>query len=290
MLTTLRLILFFAVALRSSSAETTLTTEDTAAVRFAAKTARGNPAAIDGKPQWKSSDAAVFTIAASADGLTATIQPVAPGSATVTVEADADLSSGVRLIRGQLAVAIKQAEASSVDVTVESTSSAAALNTPRVTRTSDTALTVAETCIAQNPCRLNFTSPLSAVGGVITMRAAETVRVSAPCRIELDTSRRYTSVSGAVSVWFTRSGIAVKTSIPASAFVRSPSHCPVVDGGTAGAAEGMLIAEWSIDGPLAALYPNASYLSPLDGEPAKWAARGAEWFSALQAPTVVASR
>lgn len=56
---------------------------------------RGRAAAVEGAPVWASSDETVLTVAAAADGMSASIETVAPGTARVTVSADADLGAGV---------------------------------------------------------------------------------------------------------------------------------------------------------------------------------------------------
>lgn len=58
--------------------------------------AKGNPAQVQGAPAWASDNEAVATVAASADGFSATITPVGPlGTAQISVTADADLGDGV---------------------------------------------------------------------------------------------------------------------------------------------------------------------------------------------------
>jgi hypothetical protein len=56
---------------------------------------QGRPAEVDDVPVWASSDETVLTVEAEADGMTASIVTVAPGTARVTVHADADLGDGV---------------------------------------------------------------------------------------------------------------------------------------------------------------------------------------------------
>ena len=59
----------------------------------------GSPAAVDGVPEWISSNPTVVVPVASADGLTGTINSVAVGTgAVVVVTADADLGSGIEPI------------------------------------------------------------------------------------------------------------------------------------------------------------------------------------------------
>lgn len=61
---------------------------------------KGNPAAVDGVPVWTSSDETVLQILVEADGMSATVATVAPGTARITVQADADLGAGVLPITG----------------------------------------------------------------------------------------------------------------------------------------------------------------------------------------------
>jgi hypothetical protein len=66
--------------------------------------AAGKPAQVDGIPEWASSDETQVTVTASADGMNADIVSVAPspdgGTARITVNADADLGSGVTPLIG----------------------------------------------------------------------------------------------------------------------------------------------------------------------------------------------
>lgn len=58
------------------------------------------PAMVDGIPMWASSDATILTVVASADGMSAIVDTVAPGVARITVSADADVGAGVIPITG----------------------------------------------------------------------------------------------------------------------------------------------------------------------------------------------
>lgn len=62
--------------------------------------AKNRPAKVDGVPIWASSDETVITVVAATDGMSADIETVAPGTARVTVTADADLGAGVTTITG----------------------------------------------------------------------------------------------------------------------------------------------------------------------------------------------
>ena len=79
---------------------------------------KGNPAAVDGVPEWASSNSEVVTVEAAADGLSAVAKAVGPlGTATVSVKADADLGAGVTEIAGSLEITITAGGATSVTIT-----------------------------------------------------------------------------------------------------------------------------------------------------------------------------
>jgi len=72
----------------------------------------GNPAQVDGIPQWSSSDPSILTVTASEDGLSAEAVTVGPlGTAQVSVVADADLGEGVTELTGVLDVEVKPSAA-----------------------------------------------------------------------------------------------------------------------------------------------------------------------------------
>jgi hypothetical protein len=52
------------------------------------------PAKVNGVPVWASSDATIIAVIPSADGMSAVVNTVAPGTARITVSADADLAVG----------------------------------------------------------------------------------------------------------------------------------------------------------------------------------------------------
>ncbi len=62
--------------------------------------AHGDPAAVDGAPVWASSDSTVLAVTAAADGMSAVVDTVAPGTARISVTADADLGAGVLTLTG----------------------------------------------------------------------------------------------------------------------------------------------------------------------------------------------
>jgi hypothetical protein len=79
---------------------------------------KGNAAAVDGAPQWASSNTEVVTVTPSADGLSAIAAAVGPlGTATVSVTADADLGAGVTSIAGTLDVTVTAGQAATVSIT-----------------------------------------------------------------------------------------------------------------------------------------------------------------------------
>ena len=61
---------------------------------------KGRPATVQGSPVWASSDETVLSVVAGSDGMSAKISTVAPGSARISVKADADLGEGVTEITG----------------------------------------------------------------------------------------------------------------------------------------------------------------------------------------------
>lgn len=62
--------------------------------------AQGRPATVDGVPSWASSDETVLKVTPAADGMSAAVDPIAAGTARVTVTADADVGAGVVTITG----------------------------------------------------------------------------------------------------------------------------------------------------------------------------------------------
>lgn len=72
----------------------------------------GNPAKVDGVPEWSSSDPSILTVTPAADGLTAVAETVGPlGNVQVRVSADADLGAGVRPITAVDEVSVEASEA-----------------------------------------------------------------------------------------------------------------------------------------------------------------------------------
>lgn len=82
----------------------------TLSVSFTTKA--GNPAPVDGAPQWVSSDPSVIQVVQSEDGLSAEAITVGPlGTAQVSVVADADLGEGTTAITGVLDIEVKASAA-----------------------------------------------------------------------------------------------------------------------------------------------------------------------------------
>lgn len=82
------------------------------------RNAKGNPAPLDGTPQWASSNPAVATVEPAADGLSAVVTAVAPGTTQISVTADADLDEGeTREISGTLDIDVKAGEAVTLGIT-----------------------------------------------------------------------------------------------------------------------------------------------------------------------------
>lgn len=97
----------------------TLTDEQKVPCTLSPKTAAGNPAKVDGVPVWTSSDEAILTVAAAADGLSAVVTTVGPvGAAQITATADADMGAGVRPITAIQDFVVVAAEAASLGVEV----------------------------------------------------------------------------------------------------------------------------------------------------------------------------
>lgn len=76
---------------------------------------KGQPATLDGVPEWLTDNSDVLSLTPSADGLSCTVFAVGiPGTAKVQVNGDADMGSGVTLITGLLDVTVIQAPAVSI--------------------------------------------------------------------------------------------------------------------------------------------------------------------------------
>jgi hypothetical protein len=82
------------------------------------RNSKGNPAPVDGVPEWASSNAAVATVTPAADGLSAVVVAVGIGLAQISVTADADLDVGeTRNISGTLDIDVRASEAVTLGIT-----------------------------------------------------------------------------------------------------------------------------------------------------------------------------
>lgn len=73
---------------------------------------KGNPAKVEGTPQWSVSDVNLLGVTPSDDGMSAEVVATGPlGSCQVSVTADADLGEGTKPIIGTLDVDIVAGEA-----------------------------------------------------------------------------------------------------------------------------------------------------------------------------------
>lgn len=78
---------------------------------------KGKPALVDGVPVWAGSDDTVLTVEAAADGMSAEVTAVAPGSGRVVVTADADLGAGVTDLTGTLDFTVAPGGAVAITIT-----------------------------------------------------------------------------------------------------------------------------------------------------------------------------
>lgn len=76
----------------------------------------GKPAAVDGVPQWASSNPNVATVNPSADGLSCEVVAGVPGVTTISVTADADLGAGVVNLAGTEDVTVTPAAAATIEL------------------------------------------------------------------------------------------------------------------------------------------------------------------------------
>ncbi len=82
------------------------------------KNAKGNPAPVDGIPEWSSSNPAVVSITPAANGLSAVVKATATGTSQISVTVDADLDAGeTRNLTGTLDVEVRPSEAVMVGIT-----------------------------------------------------------------------------------------------------------------------------------------------------------------------------
>jgi hypothetical protein len=97
----------------------TITVEEELPVSIAPLTNAGKPAKIDGDPIWALSEGAPGTLEPGATPFEKVFRPFPDGqtgAALITVEVDADLGEGVRMLNGALAVAVVAAEAATLAI------------------------------------------------------------------------------------------------------------------------------------------------------------------------------
>jgi hypothetical protein len=82
------------------------------------KDKKGQPTtvAFDGVPVWAGSDDTVATVTPAADGMSAVVHAVIPGSMKVTVSGDADLGEGVQPVAGELDVEVSAGATVTFDI------------------------------------------------------------------------------------------------------------------------------------------------------------------------------
>lgn len=94
-----------------------LTDEQQCPLSIQPVTAAGHPAPVDGVPTWASSDPTVADLVVAADGLSADVVSGNLGTAQISVNADADLGTGVTTITGVLDVQVVAAQAVTLAIT-----------------------------------------------------------------------------------------------------------------------------------------------------------------------------
>lgn len=93
----------------------------TISVKFVDK--KGNPAPVDGVPQWSTDNTDVFTLTPAADGMSCVCAAVgAIGDGKITLNADADLGAGVTPIIGTVDGSVTAGQATTVNLDVSTPS------------------------------------------------------------------------------------------------------------------------------------------------------------------------
>lgn len=100
-----------------SSTRITTTEQQTVTAKFV--NFLGIAVAIDGIPQWRSSDESVVTVTPSTNGLSAVLTSGAPGLATVTCTGDSLLGDGVVDVAGVFEVEVTTDPAVAVEFSFE---------------------------------------------------------------------------------------------------------------------------------------------------------------------------
>lgn len=109
-------VIFYVDGERKTKVDISITQQFSVSVAFVDK--KGNPAPVDGTPQWSTDNTDVLKVTAAPDGMSATVAAVgAIGSASITLSADADLGAGVVPLVGTLAVNVTAGQAASVVLT-----------------------------------------------------------------------------------------------------------------------------------------------------------------------------
>jgi hypothetical protein len=94
----------------------TVTQQVTYAVEF--KDAKGNPAMVDGVPEWKVGDETVLDVEPSADGMSCLVKALGPvGTSQLSVTADADLGAGIVPVIGVDQISVVAGQAVSAGMT-----------------------------------------------------------------------------------------------------------------------------------------------------------------------------
>jgi hypothetical protein len=96
----------------------TLTDIQKVALSIAPLDAKGNPAVVDGVPEWIVSDPDLLSLTVEPDGMSAELFALGPlGVGQVTVNADALIGEGVSTITGILDVIVVASQAATVGIT-----------------------------------------------------------------------------------------------------------------------------------------------------------------------------
>jgi hypothetical protein len=78
---------------------------------------KGNPARVDGAPEWSADNSELLSLTPSADGMSCMVSAVGPlGSGMVSVEADADLGAGITPLFGVLEFQITGGTATTIEI------------------------------------------------------------------------------------------------------------------------------------------------------------------------------
>lgn len=87
-------------------------------VTLEAKDKKGNPAKVDGIPEWSTDNSDVLALTPAADGKSCVVAAAGPlGVGSVTLKADADMGAGVVELIGTLEVTITAGQATVVTLT-----------------------------------------------------------------------------------------------------------------------------------------------------------------------------